>query len=359
MRSAKGTLYKLDDGRWRVMVEAGRDPKTGKRTRRTKTVRGSRKRAEAVKAAMLVEIGDPEQAREDMTVDEFWGAVYHPHCEKTVRDNTLAGYESKYHVHVEGPLGGMLLRRITPPVVRRWLDGIDGDGRKFQAYKLLRQMLRYAVRMDLLDSDPTAHVETPKTRRYRFETLTAGQARAYLAHFRRDDVDNRAELAVLLALGGGLTRSEMLGLRWDDITPDGAVTVDNGVTSAHGKSVDNDPKNEFRVRRVHLPASVAERVDELRGDGWVFQNSRGGRLDPDKLSSIYGKERGKLPEDIPRIPLKNLRHTSLTLALESGVDLLAVSRRAGHSSVSTTANFYLRPHEQVDIDAASKLDSLF
>ena len=358
MRSAKGTVYKLDDGRWRVMVEAGRDPKTGKRVRMTKTVRGSRKKAEGVKAAMLVEVGDPEQAREDMTLDQFFHALYRPHCEKTVRERTLSGYDDKYETFVRKPLGGMRLSRVKPPVIRRWLDGIEGDKRKVQAYKIVRQMMNYAVKMDLLETSPMTHVEPPKNERYRFETLTADQARAYLEHFRRPEIDRNAEKAVLLALGDGLTRSEMIGLDWDDIDAEGTVTVGSGVTQYHGKVTRGKPKNEFRVRRVHSPASIAERLNELRGEGPVFADEDGNPLKPDMVSGRYATALSKLPPDVPRIKLKDLRHTSLTLALESGVDLLVVSRRAGHSSPNTTANYYLRPHEQVDVEAAEKLDKM-
>lgn len=61
---------------------------------------------------------------------------------------------------------------------------------------------------------------------------------------------------------------------------------------------------------------------------------------------------------IPRVPLRDLRHTSLTLALEGGGSLLAVSRRAGHSSPGVTSAFYLRPHESVDVEVADGLGAL-
>lgn len=358
MRSAKGSVYKMGNNRWRVMVEAGHDPDTGKRVRRSKVVHGSRRDAEAVKAVMLVEEGDTEVARSRMTVQEYFDGVYLPHCKKTIRETTWSKYESQYRLYLAKPLGHIQLVKIKPAHVRAVIERTDGDGKKVCAYKLMRQMMRYALRMDLIDSDPTARVEPPKRKKYKFEVLDAHQAREYIRHFRSEEVDRRAETAVLLALGGALTRSEMCGLEWDDVTQDGAVMVDNGITTVHGRQVDDDPKNQFRVRTVHLPASVAARLNELRGEGRVFQNEVGGQLDPDKLSKLYRDALKTLPEGVPRIPMKNLRHTSLTLALESGTDLLAVSRRAGHASVSTTATFYIRPHESVDIAAAQRLDSL-
>ena len=81
-------------------------------------------------------------------------------------------------------------------------------------------------------------------------------------------------------------------------------------------------------------------------------------MNPDNVSKLYKDVRDTLPEDVQRISLKNLRHTSLTLALEGGADLLAVSRRGGHSSPSITARYYLRPSEEIDLNTAQGLDDL-
>ena len=109
-----------------------------------------------------------------------------------------------------------------------------------------------------------------------------------------------------------------------------------------------------------LPPSIAARLEELREDDGVplLVNAKGGRLHPDRLTHGYLERRDTLPEGVKRVTLKNLRHTSLTLALEGGADLLAVSRRAGHSTSTITAHYYLRPHESVDEAAAAGLDEL-
>ncbi len=52
-------------------------------------------------------------------------------------------------------------------------------------------------------------------------------------------------------------------------------------------------------------------------------------MKPAVLTHRFIRERDSLPEGVKRISLKNLRHTSLTLAYDSGADLLDVSRRAG------------------------------
>ena len=56
--------------------------------------------------------------------------------------------------------------------------------------------------------------------------------------------------------------------------------------------------------------------------------------------------------------LKNLRHSHATIMLSAGVDVVTVSRRLGHSSVSVTDRFYLRPRRAADEGAASAFDAL-
>lgn len=90
----------------------------------------------------------------------------------------------------------------------------------------------------------------------------------------------------------------------------------------------------------------------------MVDNIIGMPMNPDNISKYYNDIRDTLPPEVPRIPFKNLRHTSLTLALESGADLLAVSRRAGHSNVGITSAYYLRPDETVDRKTVDSFDAL-
>lgn len=349
-----GSIQEIEKGRlYRVQVECGFDPATGKRVRMVKRVHGTRKDAERVRAAMLVQSGSP--VRQRMTLDQFWETLYIPDCEGRLFKSTIQGYENHYKVLVKPFLGGLWLDRITPPVVASWLAVIDGQSRKFEGFKLLRQILNKAVRWDLLESNPCSRTEVPKRpSAYEPETLPAEFVPAYLDAFRGTDV----EAAVLIALGGGLRRSEIAALDWEDF--DGSsITVDDAITSIGGKPHDGDTKSRFSKRTVHLPASICERLEDLRGSGAVLKDTDGNRMNPDNLTHRYERVVRKLPEGVPRVSLKNLRHTSLTLALQGGAELLTVSRRAGHSNVNITARYYLRPDSSVDVAAAAGLDGLF
>ena len=354
MRNAHGSIRKHGEGAWRVEVEIGRDVETGKRRRTSKVVRGSKKHAADVLAAMLAEHGETDAARE-MTLAAFWHQVYMPRCSERLRPSTVAAYGYNYHRYIEKPLGALSLRQITPSVIDGWLSHIDGAKKRLQAYKALRQILNKAMRLDLIKRNPCSNVEVPKVPRYRPEVLNAEDAAAYLEHFHGAAI----EPVVLIAIGAGLRRSEICALDWGDVK-EGKVTVEKAVTTVNGKPHEDLPKSDFGVRVVALPPPIAARLEELRGedDAPLVPDSTGGHMNPDNVSHAYEKARDTLPQDVQRVSLKNLRHTSLTLALEGGADLLAVSRRGGHSTPSITAHYYLRPHESVDEAAAEGLGAL-
>jgi integrase len=53
-----------------------------------------------------------------------------------------------------------------------------------------------------------------------------------------------------------------------------------------------------------------------------------------------------------------MRHTSATLLIAEGVDLVEVSGRLGHADKSTTSNIYAHFLKKADQAAAEKLDNL-
>jgi integrase len=62
--------------------------------------------------------------------------------------------------------------------------------------------------------------------------------------------------------------------------------------------------------------------------------------------------------DLPVIKLHEGRHTAATLALESGLDIKAVSDRLGHSTTRITADTYSHVRRVVADDAAARAAAL-
>jgi integrase len=61
---------------------------------------------------------------------------------------------------------------------------------------------------------------------------------------------------------------------------------------------------------------------------------------------------------IPRLGLKDLRHTSATLLLAAGVNVKVVSERLGHEDIKTTLRHYAHVLPSMQGDAADAMDRL-
>lgn len=335
--------YGDGDG-WRVEVTKGRNPITGKKNRKSAVVYGSYKKAVEKKHELLAVLGDTASLKANITLSDFWSNWYLPDCEQRLRPVTVHGYVSHYRQFIQGQLDELKLADITPLVIRKWLEGISGEKRRFEAFKLLRQICTKAVRWDVLGDNPCSHVDRPsKPQDYEPEVLSTEEVPAYLDTFRGTPL----EACVTLCIACGFRRSEVIALDWEDIR-DGAIDVTHAVTSVAGKAWDDDPKSRFGNRTVAVPSVFLDRLEQIRSTGPIVKDTDGNRMNPDNVSKLYGKIQRKLPDGVTRVPLKNLRHTSLSLFYEATGDLLATSRRGGHSSMSVTSRYYVRPSRSVD-----------
>jgi integrase len=175
---------------------------------------------------------------------------------------------------------------------------------------------------------------------------TPQQVRTFLGAV---DGDRFYALWVLL-LTTGMRRGELAGLRWCDVDLDAGVlsVVRTRVSVAYTVS-ESDPKTRSSRRSVTLDARVVavlrthrrrQLEERLRwGEAWtdtgyVFTREDGWPIHPERISVLFAR----LVEiaGVPKIRLHDLRHTSASLALASGVHPKVVGERLGHSSISVT-----------------------
>lgn len=355
-RSSLGSVKPDGKGVWRVRADLGRDPVTGKRVQREKRVRGSKREAESVLARMLAESGRIPTAGARMTLSDYVESVYIPSARARLREDTVQGYRSSLDTNILPALGRVPLADIDAAMVDAMLSRVAKPGARRRAYVTLRQVLRHAQRRRLLSWVATDAVECPAVPRYEPRVLDEAEAARVLSAFRGDPV----EFAVLMALGCGLRRSEICGLDWEDIDIQArAVHVHDPVVYVHGKECRNGTKTANSLRYVSLPESFAARLAEIMppaAHGPCLPGPHSGRIHPDALSARY--DASARAAGVRYTCLKDLRHSHATIMLAAGVDVVTVSRRLGHSSVSVTDRFYLRPRRAQDEGAAAAFDAL-
>lgn len=90
--------------------------------------------------------------------------------------------------------------------------------------------------------------------------------------------------------------------------------------------------------------------------GYVFTRDDGEAMHPDSPTAWlrgFAKRHG-LPPIHPHL----FRHTQASLLISEGVDILTVSKRLGHSKISTTLDIYSHALAKSDAAASAALDDL-
>lgn len=277
-----------------------------------------------------------------MLLEQFVDAKWRPSC-AGLRECTMAGYESALRLHILPAFGMTEMADIDVRGVETWIAGIPGRGAARKAWAVLRSILRKAVRWGDLERDITTRVQPPKRATYQPQVLDATQVRTLLQGFWGHELEAWLICSVTL----GLRTEEALGLEWADINlRDGHVSVERGLQWVGGHEVTVEPKTDLSRRTVILPRFAVKRLREIR------HGAKGrlvGDLNPNQVARRYRSWCKQ--NDLPCVPRRNLRHSWATTALAAGVDVAVVSRALGHSDISTTARYYLRPELSVLRDA--------
>lgn len=112
----------------------------------------------------------------------------------------------------------------------------------------------------MLSVNPVDAVIPPRIARKEMHFLDAARSAALL----RQLEDSPLHLPVLLALGTGMRRGELLACRWSDIDLDGGtLVVARTLEEAFGTVSTKQPKTAKSRRRITLPGVV---VDALRAE---------------------------------------------------------------------------------------------
>lgn len=88
----------------------------------------------------------------------------------------------------------------------------------------------------------------------------------------------------------------------------------------------------------------------------VFPSTIGTPIDPTNLLKKFRQSLKKA--GLTRLRFHDLRHTSATLMLNNGVDVLVASKRLGHAKPSITLDVYGHLLSSAQDEVADKMDSL-
>ncbi len=352
---------------------------------------GSNKRRHVFKAGFATRAG-AQLALDDLVISQRRGVSVEPSRITvgdylkgwvrtwSVREGTQISYESYIRHQVSPRLGALPLQSLTTREIRAFYRELAGNGNAktkgplsaksvLNIHRMLHVALNAAVMDGLLAANPAYRAFDRPSDVHGSEAdlvWSPDQLHRFLAF-----VAERTDAALwrLVAMTG-MRRGEALGLTWEKIA-DGKVTVTTQRRRGrHGPAL-GDPKTRSGRRYIALDAETA-RVLELHrasqagrlalmdasqtDETPVFDRGDGAPLHPDVVSQRFA--RLVRESHLPRIPLKNLRHTHATIALKAGVHPKVVQQRLGHSSIMVTMDVYSFALPGMDEDAVDKIAGL-
>ncbi len=327
---------KVVRGTWRVRVDYGPNPRTGKRDRVDKRVKGTRSDAEQVLKEMLSETRDEGVVLKwdrDVTFGQYAKEYVRTelllNAEKGPDSNTTRGYVSCLDLHILPRWENVALKDLSLMSVKDWADGLKqkkrikyihvttgqivywknrrlSNRRQNQIIGTFKMILTHAISHGVTTPKPWLNLikrpnaDAGKTHDDKAYALTLDEVRNTVEMAQQSSMSQHAVIVMALATGGH--RSELQGLRWQDLKLDAnppTVAFTNGLDYNFPIDLNNPErldktqprqfklsplKNSYRVRKVAIPAGDAfffkrfkeisrQRLgDKFSNKGFVFVN---------------------------------------------------------------------------------------
>jgi integrase len=373
-----GHIRRRSPGSWEIKFDAGRDPLTGKRRTRFVTIKGSRKVAQQELRRLLAAVDEgrliePSKTTLAQFLDrwESWAATQ-------VSGKTLERYSELLRHHVRPHLGPAQIQKLRPVNFAELYGHLqkpkieNGAGLAPRTvghvHRLLHRIFGHAVKWGVVAINPVASAEPPRVQRTEIEILEPEEIKMVLHALRGRPLYPIA----VIALATGMRRGEIAALRWGDVDLDGGrIRVERSLEQTNTGLAFKAPKTKAGRRSISIPPSIIaelrdhwRRQQELRlafgmgkanPDDLVFAREDGNTWPPDSMTTAWQKTVASLK--LPKITLHALRHTHVSQLIASGLDVVTVSRRIGHSNPTVTLGVYSHLFGNTDERAAAAVET--
>lgn len=283
---------------------------------------------------------------------------------------TCAKYETHVRLSLIPYLGKKTLEKLSVRDVRTAFAQITASttaATARESHKVLRSALSAACREELITRNVVTLVEAPKVDSYEGQLWTVEQTLAFILTARRDPL----YAAFVLAVGLGLRRGELVGLRWQDIDLDGrTLQVRKQRQRVGGEYYEDDTKNR-RKRTLPLPTLCVAplRWQRMRqqvmrdkaGLAWqdsdlVFTTRTGRPIEGSNVLRSFHRLSEKA--GLPRIRVHDARHGAATLLAAGNVHPRVAMEILGHSKISVTMDVYTHVPDALKREAIAHMDRM-
>jgi len=296
---------------------------------------------------VMAEVNAGSSAATVMTIAKFWDDVYLPHAKKNLRAATVEGYLHIWKRWLAPHFGETPLNEYLTETATEFLTDLSAKLRR-NAYNHVRSLMsgifshaiaigktKYGLTVNPIhDAHSIGKIRTPKeTAAYSLGELEDSISKLH------EHVD--AQLMLALAGFEGLRPSEIIGLKWCDITED-LVCIRRAVV----RGVEGECKTPESVADLPLiePCKTFAALWRAKSsnpapDAWVFPNTTGAKpLDlRDYTRRVFRPVLGNR-----FLGLYSARRSAATILTQLMGNPIAASQLLRHKNMNVTMTHYIR-----------------
>ncbi|WP_261809687.1 site-specific integrase [Levilactobacillus humaensis] len=288
-----------------------------------------------------------------------WISVYKKHA---VTPITYNKYENTAQHAIE-LFGNLKLKDLTKLLYQERLNKFaETHARRTVScfHKQLRACILEALDEKIITTDPTRKaVITGHERPKIAKTLNYADWAKLLANL---DTSQIGEMIIYLAAVTGMRYGEIVGLTPNDIDLDQHIISVNKAWDYKYKTGFMKTKTPSSIREITIDSVTVRQLKNfesgrsLSANQPIFMNTKNHILVSAEINKLLTDKLTTL--GIPRITFHGLRHTHASILLYKGVSVLSVSRRLGHSNITTTQSTYLHIIKELESQDQDKIISI-
>ena len=371
--------YTTKNGETRYLFQTylGIDPATGKERRTTRRGFKTMKEAKQAERNLLLDVeenGLPSNQSDgfhDPTFEEL-ASLWLENYRTTVKASTFENVKSKVEKMTEEHFKELKLKKITVAYCQRDVIELSKSYILYNHYlSVINRIFKYAVLMDILNSNPFDKVIKPKSRQVQRKGnfLTKEELKEFLKLAQTATLSYFFPLVHLMSYTG-LRQGEALALKWSDIDFENKkITVDKTAVRIKEKQTLQTPKTKNSKRVISIDPTTLSilkswKKDQIKiyfkngkhfegDDNFIFTNERADWVQIHNFIPYF--KRFVTDHKLKPITPHGLRHTHASLLFSAGVEPKNISDRLGHSTVQITLDLYTHITEEQRTDTVEKL----
>lgn len=371
--------YTTKNGETRYLFQTylGIDPATGKERRTTRRGFKTMKEAKQAERNLLLDVeenglpSNQSDGFQDPTFEEL-AQLWLENYKTTVKPSTFENVKSKVEKMTEEHFKELKLKKITVAYCQRVVIELSKNYVLYNHYlSVINRIFKYAVLMDILNTNPLDKVIKPKSRQTQRKGnfLTKEELKEFLKLAQTATLSYFFPLVHLMAYTG-LRQGEALALKWSDIDFENKkITVNKTAARIKEKQTLQTPKTKNSKRVISIDPNTLSILKSWKKDQIKIYFKNGKHFEGDE-NFIFTNQRAEwvhihnfiryfkrfiADHKLKPITPHGLRHTHASLLFSAGVEPKNISDRLGHSTVQITLDLYTHITEEQRSDTVDKL----